>query len=278
MHTSIMQSRPIPSTGEPLPVIGCGTYVAFDHPPDSGAYQGLPGVVSALRQAGGTVIDSSPMYGRAETTAGEILSLSGYGADAFLATKVWISGRESGIRQMERSLERLKVARIDLMQIHNLLDWKTQLQTLKEWKDSGRTRYIGITHYTSSAYGDVEHVLRTEQLDFVQINYSMDDREAAKRILPLAADRGVAVLVNMPFGGGGLLSRTRDRPLPVWASEIGCKNWAQVLLKFTLSHPAVTCVIPGSSDEQHMRSNASAGAGAIPPQTFWVDKILTRHA
>ncbi|MET0540341.1 MAG: aldo/keto reductase, partial [Variovorax sp.] len=188
---------------------------------------------------------------------------------AFVATKVWTSGREAGIAQMEQSFARLKTQRMDLMQVHNLVDWRTHLATLRDWKARGRVRYIGITHYTASAYAEVEAVLRAEKLDFLQINYSMDERSAEKRLLPLAAERGVAVIVNMPFGGGGLLRRLRDKPLPSWAAEIGCTSWAQVLLKFVLSHPSVTCTIPGTSRPEHMAENAKAGAGALPDAAFW---------
>nr|HET7860175.1 aldo/keto reductase [Caldimonas sp.] len=268
-----MQTRPIPSTREPLPVIGCGTYVGFDQAPGSSGYAELPGVVDALLDAGGKVLDSSPMYGRAEQTTGELLAASGRRGEAFVATKVWTRGRDEGIRQMENSMRLLKVDRIDLMQVHNLVDWRTQLSTLRRWKEAGRVRYLGITHYTSSAYPEVESVLRSERLDFLQIDYALDDRAAERRILPLAAERGVAVIVNMPFGGGGLLRALLARPLPPWAAEIGCASWAQVLLKFVLSHPAVTCAIPGTRRRGHMEDNVRAGFGDAPPQGFWRDKI-----
>ncbi|MDH6594013.1 aryl-alcohol dehydrogenase-like predicted oxidoreductase [Variovorax sp. TBS-050B] len=251
-------------------MIGCGTWIGFDRRPGSEEYKRLPGVLDALFAAGGKVIDSSPMYGRSEETTGELLAAARLRERAFLATKVWTTGRQAGIAQMEQSFARLRTDRIDLMQVHNLVDWKTQLATLRAWKKKGRIRYIGITHYTASAYGEVEAVLRAEkQLDFLQINYSLDARDAEHRLLPLAADLGVAVIVNMPFGGGGLLRRLRDRPLPAWAAEIGCTSWAQVLLKFVLSHPAVTCVIPGTSRAEHMADNAAAGAGPIPDAAFW---------
>ena len=267
--SSAMRTRPIPATGEALPVIGCGTYVGFDVAPGSAEYQRLPGVLQALFGAGGAVIDSSPMYGRAETVTGELLAAAGSHAKAFLATKVWTRGRAEGIRQMEESLRRLQVERLDLMQIHNLLDWKTHLATLREWKAAGRVRYLGVTHYTAGAYDALEAVMRAETLDFVQINYSADEREAERRILPLAAERGMAVIINRPFGGGGLLRRLRARPLPPWAAEIGATSWAQVLLKFVLSHPAVTCTIPGTSRPEHMADNALAGTGTIPERSFW---------
>lgn len=258
---SRMTTRPIPSSGEALPVIGVGTYRGFDVAPGSADYTALPGVLDALFEAGGTVIDSSPMYGRAERTTGELLAARRPRPAAFLATKVWTSGRDAGLAQMEASFRLLQASRIDLMQIHNLVDWRTHLPTLRRWKAEGRVRYVGISHYTPSAYRDVEAVLAAEPLDFLQINYAVDDRAAEARLLPLARDRGVAVLVNMPFGGGGLLGRLRARPLPDWAAEAGATSWAQLALKFVLAHPAVTCVIPGTGNPRNMADNAAAGHG-----------------
>ena len=267
--TSFINTRPIPSTAEALPVIGCGTYIGFDAAPGGSDYAQLPGVLETLFAAGGSVLDSSPMYGRAETTTGELLAAAGSRPKAFIATKVWTSGREAGMAQMEQSFARLATSRIDLLQVHNLVDWRTQLATLRLWKEAGRVRYIGITHYTESAYAEVQAVLRVEKLDFLQINYALDDRAAAEHVLPLAQERGVAVLVNRPFGGGGLLRRLAGKPLPGWAAEIGCSSWAQVLLKFVLSHPAVTCAIPGTSRPGHMRDNLAAGRGTVPDAAFW---------
>jgi len=271
--TAKMNTRPIPSTGEALPVIGCGTYVGFDHAPGTPEYAQLPGVVGALLDAGGKLLDSSPMYGRAEATTGELLAANGRRGETFLATKVWTSGRAEGVRQMAASMRLLRADRIDLMQIHNLLDWRTHLATLRAWTNAGRIRYLGITHYTASAYAEVEAVLRAEKLDFLQINYALDDREAERRLLPLAAERGVAVIVNMPFGGGGLLRGLLAKPLPSWAAEIGCTSWAQLLLKFVLSHPAVTCAIPGTRRREHMEDNVRAGFGSVPAPEFWRDKL-----
>lgn len=256
-----MHTRPIPSSGEALPVVGLGTYINFDVAPGSAEYQRLPDVLRTLFAAGGTVIDSSPMYRRAEQTTGELLSAMTPRPPAFLATKVWTSGRDAGLTQMEQSFTLLRTARIDLMQIHNLVDWRTHLPTLRRWKTEGRLRYVGITHYTSSAYGEVEAVLKAEAVDVLQINYALDDRAVEQRLLPLARDRGVAVIVNMPFGGGGLLRRLRDRPLPGWAAEAGAVSWAQLALRFVLAHPAVTCVIPGTGNPRYMAENAAAGAG-----------------
>jgi len=269
-----MQTRPIPSSGQPLPVIGLGTYQGFDVTPGSAAYAQLPDVLRALFAAGGSVIDSSPMYGRAEAVTGELLAAAGTHRKAFLATKVWTHGRAEGVRQMEESLRRLQVERLDLMQIHNLVDWQTQLATLRDWKAAGRVRYLGVTHYTAGAYDALEAVMRAEALDFVQINYSADEREAERRILPLAAERGMAVIINRPFGGGGLLRRLRERPLPAWAADIGATSWAQVLLKFVLSHPAVSCAIPGTSRPEHMADNALAGTGTIPERSFWERHLI----
>ena len=268
-----MNTRPIPSSKENLPVIGCGTWLGFDYRPGTAEYQRLPGVLDALFAAGGKLIDSSPMYGRAEQTTGELLAASKQRGQPFLATKVWTSGREAGIAQMEQSFARLRTGLIDLMQVHNLVDWHTHLATLRGWKDQGRVRYLGITHYSTSAYAEVEAVMRAEQLDFLQINYSIESREAEQRLLPLAAERGMAVIVNMPFGGGRLMRKLRNQPLPGWAADLGCTSWPQVLLKFVLSHPAVTCTIPGTSRPEHMADNAAAGAGSMPDAAFW-----QRHA
>jgi aryl-alcohol dehydrogenase-like predicted oxidoreductase len=259
-----MNRRQIPGTGEPLPVVGCGTWRTFDAGDDEAAQARLAQVLNVLFAAGGSVIDSSPMYGSSEAVVGTLLTRLAAHQKAFVATKVWTEGREAGIAQMEESMRRLQQPRIDLIQIHNLLDWRTQLATLRDWKASGRIRYLGITHYTPGAFDEVEAIVRNEQLDFVQIDYSADDRAAEQRILPLAAQRGVAVIINQPFGGGSLLGRMHDRPLPGWAQEIDCTSWAQVLLKFVLAHPAVTCVIPGTGRPEYMIDNVRAGMGAYP--------------
>ncbi|MBG9386675.1 aldo/keto reductase [Caenimonas aquaedulcis] len=268
-----MQMRPIPSTGAALPVIGCGTWLGFDVGGSPAEWPERGRVLDELFKAGGTVIDSSPMYGTAEQVAGSLLERAGDRDKAFIATKVWTSGREAGIAQMERSFAHWRARRIDLMQVHNLVDWKTHLSTLREWKALGRIGYLGVTHYTESAYAELETVMRAEPLDFVQFNYSIAHRQAEQRLLPLAAERGMAVLVNLPFGAGKELARLRSKPLPPWAGPIGCWSWNQVLLKFVLSNPAVTCVIPGTSSADHMRENAMAGAGEIPPREFWKGKL-----
>jgi aryl-alcohol dehydrogenase-like predicted oxidoreductase len=268
-----MHTRPIPSSGALLPVIGCGTWRGFDvggHPQEMPA---RAQVLQALFDAGGKVVDSSPMYGSAEGVVGDLLQAKADRANAFIATKVWTSGREAGIAQMMRSMALLRCDHIDLMQVHNLLDWRTHLTTLREWKAQGRISYIGVTHYSESAFPELKQVMRTEELDFVQLNYSVEQRTAAERLLPLAAERGMAVLVNLPLGGGKALNALRGQPLPPWAADIGCASWSEVLLKFVLSHPAVTCAIPGTSNPQHMQANASAGEGEIPPPSFWSDKL-----
>jgi diketogulonate reductase-like aldo/keto reductase len=256
-----MQTRTIPSSGQPLPVIGCGTWKGFDVGANKADRARLAGVLETLFAHGGSVIDSSPMYGRAEAVVGDLLTAGNSQGQAFVATKVWTQGRDAGISQMRRSMKLLQRERIDLMQIHNLLDWRTHLATLRTWKEEGRISYLGVTHYTSSAYGELEAVMRAETLDFVQLNYSLDDRLAEQRLLPLAVDRGIAVLVNLPLGAGRLIHTLQRKPLLSWAPAMGCASWAQVLLKFVLAHPAVTCVIPGTGQPQHMAENCMAGTG-----------------
>lgn len=263
MAPSGLTTRPIPSSGEALPVVGLGTYLGFDAAPGTTAYTALPGVLDALIAGGGTVIDSSPMYGRAECTTGELLAARAPRPRVFLATKVWTSGRDAGAAQIEASFRLLRTPTIDLLQIHNLVDWRTHLPTLRRLRDAGRIRYLGITHYTPSAYRDVEAVLVAESWDVLQINYAVDDRRAEERLLPMARDRGTAVLVNRPFGGGDLLQRLRARPLPGWAAELGATSWAQLALRFVLAHPAVTCAIPGTGNPASMAANVAAGA--MPP-------------
>ena len=272
-----MQRRKIPATGEELPVIGCGTWQTFDVGASPAERAPLAEVLRALFDAGGTAIDSSPMYGRAEGVVGDVLAASGDRGKAFLATKVWTSGRQAGIEQMQRSMKLLRTDRIDLMQIHNLVDWQTHLPTLKAWKAEGRIRLMGITHYMDSEHGTLEAVLQLGSFDFVQVNYSLDDRGAELRLLDFARDNGVAVMINQPFGGGGLLKKVSGRPLPGWAKDIGCTSWAQILLKFVLAHPSVTCVIPGTSNPAHMRDNVQAGLGAYPDRKL-IDRMTDEIA
>jgi diketogulonate reductase-like aldo/keto reductase len=262
--TTSMLRRPIPRSGERIPVIGLGTYQTFDVGSAAAERAPLRDVLREFVRHGGSVIDSSPMYGRSEGVIGDLATELKLNNDLFLATKVWTSGRDAGVRQMEQSFRRMRTERMDLMQVHNLLDWRTHLATLRDWKAQGRVRYIGVTHYTESAYDDLARVLRAEELDFIQLNYSIVEREAEQRLLPLAAERRVAVLVNRPFAQAGLFRRVRGKALPPWAAEIGCATWAQFFLKFVVSHSAVTCVIPATSKAKHMIDNMQAGVGALP--------------
>ena len=261
---STLLQRPIPSSGETIPAIGLGTWRTFDVGSGADVRAPLKDVLQKFVELGGRVLDSSPMYGTAESVAGDLAGGAHLTDKLFWATKVWTSGAAAGVTQMEQSLARLRVKRLDLMQIHNLLDWRTHLKTLREWKTAGRVRYIGVTHYTAGAYDELERVLRAEPLDFVQVNYSIGEREAERRILPLARERGVAVLVNRPFTEGGLFQRVRSTPLPAWAAELGCESWAQLFLKWILAHPAVTCVIPATSRVAHLVDNMKAGVGPLP--------------
>jgi len=260
-----MLTRPIPSSGQPLPVIGLGTWQVFDVSSDPAARAPLAQVLETLFNAGGSVVDSSPMYGRAEGVAGDLIAAANARDKTFIATKVWTRGRAEGIAQMERSMALLKAGKtIDLMQVHNLVDYKTHLDTLRGWKADGRVKYIGVTHYTPSAFDELEAVLRAEKLDFVQLNYAVDDRAAEKLLLPLAADKGIGVLINRPFGGGGALRRLKGKPLPDFAGEVGATSWAQLLLKFIIAHPAITCAIPGTAKPAHMADNVKTGLGTLP--------------
>lgn len=260
----IILRKPIPRTAESLPVIGLGTWQTFDVGSNKAAREPLKAVLRAFVQAGGSVIDSSPMYGSSETVVGDIAHELGLHKQLFLATKVWTQGREAGLRQMEESFKRLRTQRMDLMQVHNLVDYRTHLETLRRWKEQGKVRYIGVTHYTASAYDQLVRVLETEDLDFVQLNYSLAEREAEKRLLPLAAEKRLAVLVNRPFAEGQLFRRTRGKPLPPWAKEIGCTSWAQFFLKFVVSHPAVACAIPATAKIDHLTDNMRAGLAPLP--------------
>ncbi len=272
-----MRRRAIPSTGEFLPVIGCGTWQGFDVPADAASRAPLADVLRALIDAGGSVIDSSPMYGRAETVAGAIVDDLGVREQIFIATKVRTHGARAGIEEMERSFRLFRTDVIDLMQIHSLVDWRAHLPTLGDWKREGRIRYIGITHHAESAHADLEAVMRSEAVDFVQVNYSVDERGAAARLLPLAADRGIAVLANRPFGGGSRVRALGPRPLPAWATEIDAHSWSELLLRFVLAQPAVTCAIPGTGSAAHMADNVRAGQ-ADPLDAAQQKALLTEIA
>ncbi|MGH8641037.1 MAG: aldo/keto reductase [Burkholderiales bacterium] len=256
--------RKIPRSGEMLPAVGVGTWQTFDVGADAPERAELKEVLRLLVEGGGSVIDSSPMYGRAEAVVGDLSSDAELRARLFLATKVWASGRESGIRQMETSLRLMRAERMDLMQVHNLQDVAVHAGTLREWKDAGRIRYSGITHYHAGAYAELERLVKTREWDFVQFNYSMAERDAEKRLLPLCAASGVAVIVNRPFSQGSLFPRVKGKGVPAWAAEFDCASWAQFFLKYILSHPAVTCAIPGTRRVAHLKDNLQAGRGRLP--------------
>ncbi len=273
--TASMIQRAIPGSGESLPVIGLGTWQAFDVGNNPRARASVKQVLSDFARLRGKVIDSSPMYGTSETVTGDLAAELQLREQLFFATKVWTRGREAGIRQMEESFRRLRTQRIDLLQVHNLVDWRIHLATLRQWKEQGKVRYIGMTHYTASAYQDLAQVIAAEDLDFVQLNYSVAEREAERRLLPLAAERRVAVLINRPFAEGALFKKVRGKPLPQWAGEIGCASWAQYFLKFIVAHPAVTCAIPATSKAEHLLDNMQAGVGTLPDSAM--RERMARH-
>jgi diketogulonate reductase-like aldo/keto reductase len=256
--------REIPSSGERLPLIGLGTSRVFEVGADETQRQPLSEVLAALSKVGNAVLDTSPMYGSAEQVAGDLVSQLDVRESLFLATKVWTEGRQQGIEQMNASFELLRTDRMDLMQIHNLVDWETHLSTLREWKAEGRIRYIGVTHYHERAHAPLEELMSKESLDFVQLNYSLAEPQAEARLLPLAAERGIAVIVNRPFARGALFRATKGKELPEWAAEYGILSWAQFFLKWVVSHPAVTVTIPGTGKPRHMLDNLGAAHGPLP--------------
>jgi diketogulonate reductase-like aldo/keto reductase len=261
-----MVRRKIPSAadGESVPVIGMGTWNTFDV--GSGAAERAPlrKVLEVFYAAGARLIDSSPMYGNAEGVTGDLVQLLGRQSSTFYATKVWTNGRDKGLAQIERSLRLMKTPRLDLLQIHNLLDWRTHAATLRQLKSDGKIRYAGVTHYTVGAHSEIEAVLRAEHFDFAQFNYSIGTRAAEQRLLPYCQEHGIGVLINRPFEEGALFTKVRNRKLPGYAKDIGCTSWAQVFLKYIVSHPAVTCVIPATSRQEHMQDNLQAGFGLMP--------------
>jgi len=261
-----MLTRPIPRTGERLPVIGMGTWQTFNVGTDAKERAPLKDVLKRFLDAGGRVIDSSPMYDRAETVVGDLVESLGKAPTPFLASKVWTMGRVEGEQQMRTSIQRMGRGRMDLMQVHNLVDVRTHLATLREWQEAERIRYIGVTHYQLSAFDALEKLIRTETLDFVQLPYSLQVREAEQRLLPACAERGVAVIVMSPFEQGGLFEKVRGKALPPWAAEFDCASWAQYFLKFILGHPAVTCPIPATSNPKHLEDNLKAGFGRLPDE------------
>jgi len=262
--SNLVQKRAIPSSGELLPVVGLGTWQTFDVGPGSPQLPELKQVLQLLVELGGSVVDSSPMYGEAERVVGELSAEAGLRDRLFFATKVWTSGRNAGIGQMEESFRLMRTQRMDLMQVHNLVDVATHTKTLKAWKAAGRIRYLGITHYHSGAFAELERLVKTRDYDFVQFNYSIDDRAAESRLLPACADSGTAVLINRPFSQADLFGQVRGKALPPWAAEFDCQSWAQFFLKYLLGHAAVTCVIPGTSKVKHLRDNLQAGMGRLP--------------
>ena len=262
-----MNTRLIPSTNEKIPIVGLGTWRTFDVGESEEERTPLKEVLKILVEHGGSVIDSSPMYGRSEKVVGDLTTELGLKNKIFEADKVWISGEEAGISQMETSFDLMNVSQMDLMQIHNLQDWKTHLKTLRLWKEEEAIRYIGITHYHEGGYEEVERIMKREEIDFLQINYNLAVRDAAKRILPLAKDKGIAVLINRPYEGGSLFRKMKGKELPEWASEFDAASWGQFFLKFILANTAVSCVIPGTSKAKHMRDNVQAGFGKLPTKT-----------
>jgi aryl-alcohol dehydrogenase-like predicted oxidoreductase len=256
--------RRIPKTGEALPAVGLGTWQVFDVAGDPRELAQAKETLRVFVEGGGRVVDSSPMYGSAEQVTGQLAAELGARPKLFVATKVWTSGRQAGIRQMEESMRRLGVERLDLMQVHNLVDARTHLATLREWKAAGRIRYLGITHHHAGAHADLEQLVKNGDIDFVQVNYSLAEPEAERRLLGAAAAAATAVIVNRPFAEGAMFRRVRDRALPDWAREAGCASWAQLFLKWILGHPAVTCVIPGTRNPRHVADNLGALAGPLP--------------
>jgi diketogulonate reductase-like aldo/keto reductase len=259
--------RPIPKTKEQIPAVGLGTWQAFDVAGDAAERARARDALKALVDGGGAVVDSSPMYGSAEAVVGDVAAELGVHMQLFVATKVWTSGRDAGIRQMEASMKKMRVDRkglLDLMQVHNLIDVDTHLATLRAWKRERRIRYLGITHYTASAHDALAHALAAGDIDFVQINYSLAEPQAEARLLGVARDTGTAVIINRPFAEGAMFSKVKGRVLPAMATELGCKSWAQFFLKWILGHPAVTCAIPGTRNPAHVADNLGAATGALP--------------
>lgn len=261
-----MLTKEIPSTGEPIPVIGLGTWDTFDVGTSSPESDELRDVLRIFFDKGGRLIDSSPMYGSSELVLGELFAEMNPAPPVFAATKVWTRGRTAGESQMEQSLQLWGLQQFDLLQIHNLLDWDTHLDTLTEWKATGKVRYIGITTSHGSRHAEMERIMRKELIDFVQFTYSLADRTAEHHLLPLAKEKGIAVIANRPFDGGNLFRRVRRQKFPSWAAEIDCTTWAQFFLKFVISHPAVTCTIPATRQAEHIADYMDAGIGRLPDE------------
>jgi diketogulonate reductase-like aldo/keto reductase len=259
-----MLTRPVPRTGERVPAVGLGTWQTFDVAEGAAAEMArLEETLRVFYDAGGRVVDSSPMYGRSEAVVGALSTRMGLNGALWVATKVWTTGEQEGVRQMAESMAQLQRQRLELMQVHNLVDWRTHLRTLRRMKDAGTLRYIGVTHYVTGAFDDLERLVRGERLDFVQLPYSVGLRDAERRLLPAAADTGTAVIVNRPFEGGTLFRRVVGTPVPPAVAAYAA-SWPQAFLKFILAHPAVTCVIPGTGNPRHVRDNVGAGLGRLP--------------
>ncbi len=265
--------RAIPSSGELIPVMGMGTSRTFDTEGDTESLAALQAVLQAFFAGGGTVIDSSPMYGNAETRVGDILRAMPEQPKLFAATKVWTTGRQQGIAQMEESARRMNVERFDLIAVHNLQDWQTHLDTLKTWKAEGKVRYIGITTSHGRDHEEFLKVMRSEPIDFAQFSYNIEDRTAEQKLLPVAAERGIATMINRPYQRGALFSKSRGKDLPALAAELGCSSWGQFYLKFILGHPAVTSIIPATASVNHMVDNMLANYGAVPTEQQRADMI-----
>ncbi len=269
-----MIKRIIPVSGEALPVIGLGSWQTFDIP-ETENYSTLKEVLKTMHAAGGRLIDSSPMYGRSEQVIGDISSGMENADDFFYATKVWTTGEREGIRQLENSLKKMKRRSMDLIQVHNLVDWQTHWHTLRRWKEEGKVRYLGITHYTDAFHDELLEVMRMATPDFVQFNYSITDRYAEEKLLPMAADMGIATIINRPLDVGKLFEIVKNKPLPEWAASLNIDNWAAFFLKYIISHPAVSCVIPATGNPQHAADNFRAGEEPLPDED--VRKEMTRY-
>jgi diketogulonate reductase-like aldo/keto reductase len=258
--------RAIPLTGELITAVGLGTWQTFDVSDSDEERTPLREVLKTLISKGGSVVDSSPMYGRSEEVVGDLSVESGLNDKLFIATKVWTTGKENGIRQMTESFQLMRRKKIELMQIHNLTDWETHIRTLRNWKDEGKIKYIGLTHYTDSAHDRLASIIAKEKVDFIQINYNLEERNAEKKLLPFAVEKNVGVLINQPFASGSLFRRVKGKQLPDWSREFDCNSWGQFFLKYILAHPGVTCAIPGTSKPHHMLDNIGAAYGKLPTE------------
>ncbi len=264
---SKMLKRRIPSTDQPLSVIGLGTWQSFDIGNNSNDRERLSNVLLTIKKHGGQMIDSSPMYGNSEKVVGDLTTKLEIQKDFFYATKVWTTGKQSGIAQMKNSLKTMNRKKMDLMQIHNIVDWKTHVKTLKNWKEKEIIKYWGITHYTNSSHDQLSKIIKTEKPDFVQFNYSIDNRHAEHELISTAVSNNTAIIINRPYNGGSLFKKTKNKPLPEWVKENDINSWGQFFLKYILSNKAINCVIPGTSKPHHALDNMMAGYGILPDDT-----------